>query len=319
MPNDRLTNELTSVGHSSVRLYRRLFDAPAPKHQTTVPRQPHWWAPFVLNRVLHWLGYPLGSVAARATINLRRAVGSVDLAPKVFVRVDDYPHWTVSTDRFWEFHAALQEHRVHYLLGATPFLATEPLTPRSRVGRSFDENEWTRLAVAFRAGELEVGLHGVTHRTHSDGMASEFDGLHLDEARRSIGRAWNWLAERGLAPMAFIPPFNRLPTQLWSALPSDCSILCLGPESLRDVPLLWSPAALDHRIVVYSLAPFYGRADRILDALLSGHWLETEGSIVPITLHWTWEVADGFRAVSRLARHVAGFVSRWSTLRTAVS
>src|SRR2546429_2470435 len=94
------------VGHSTVALYERIFGAFATRGPD-VPRPPHWWVPCAINYALHSLGYPLGEVVARGTADLRRELRSADLTPKVFVRVDDYPHWSVSTDRFWEFHAAL--------------------------------------------------------------------------------------------------------------------------------------------------------------------------------------------------------------------
>jgi hypothetical protein len=246
-------------------------------------------------------------------------LGSADLTPKVVVRVDDYPHWTVSTNRFWEFHSALAVHGVRYLLGATPFLVTEPLSPGWDQPRPLDEQEWTLLAGAVARGELEVGLHGATHHTGVGKVASEFDWLSSEEAERTITRAWEWLVARGVTPVAFVPPFNRFPARLWTVLPSDCPILCLGPESLRDVPLLWSPAAYRNRTVVYSLRPFYGRASAILDRLQRGRWLEIEGTVIPITLHWTWELSDGFEAVSNLARYVAGFAVHWSWLRSGVA
>src|SRR5207245_2313998 len=191
-----------------------------------------------------------------------------------------------------------------YLLGATPFLAAAPLSAGEEQLRPSDGREWARVAEALARRELEVALHGATHQRHSEGVPSEFDPLPFEEARGVMARAWNWLEAEGIPPIAFIPPFNRLPPRLWSALPAGCRILCLGPESLRDVPLLWSPAASDGRVVVYSLRPFYGRAREILAGLERGRWLETEGSIIPITLHWTWELGDGFESVAKLARRL---------------
>src|SRR2546425_3121669 len=109
------------AGRSTADLYQRVFGAPS-ESARSVPRPPRWWAPSALNHAMHRLGYPLGEVVARGTASLRRRLGSADLMPRAIVRVDDYPHWTVSSDRFWEFHAVLADHGVRYLLGATPFL-----------------------------------------------------------------------------------------------------------------------------------------------------------------------------------------------------
>jgi hypothetical protein len=231
----------------------------------------------------------------------------------VLLRVDDYPHWTVPTDRFWDFHARLAVEEVPYLLAATPFLATQPLAPESPA-RAHHEEEWDALRVAVGRGELDVALHGVTHRARGRGRASEFDGMGATQATAEIARAWRFLIARGCPPVAFVPPFNRLPPALWSALPLNCAILCLGPESLRDVPLLPAAANVGGRRVVLSLPPFYGRARDVLRALERGQWLEKRGAILPITLHWTWELADDFAAATALARHLRGHAHRWTEL-----
>lgn len=266
-----------------------------------------------MNYLLHRLGYPLGEVVARATINLRRRMHDADSSPAVLIRVDDFPHWAVPITRFWEFHARLADQQVPYLVAATPFLAAEPFSTAG-YPREHHEREWIALADALARGELEVALHGVTHRTRRERFASEFDGLTFEQAQHRIAEAWRFLVARGFRPVAFVPPFNRLPPELWDALPAQCPILCLGPESLHDVPLLWSPTAFRGRIVVLSLAPFYARARDILRALERGRWLEEPGAIIPITLHWTWELRDGFAAVAELARLLKGRVIRWAPL-----
>ena len=308
-----------SFGRSTLHLYERLFGGTSTPELRDRSRAPHWWVPCAVNHALHSLGCPLGDVVARRTIELRRQLGSTDLKPKVLLRVDDYPHWTVPTDLFWQFHAILAEQRLDYLLAVTPFLASRPLSPQDQEPRPFDQQDWSRLAGALAQGELEIGLHGATHQTLSRKLPSEFDSLALDKASARISRAWDWLCGQGMTPLAFVPPFNRFPLRLWSALPSNCKVLCLGPESLHDVPLVWSPAAHDGRTIVFSLRPFYGRATEILERLAKGRWLEVEGSIVPITLHWTWEVSDRFAGVSKLARYLGGFTTNWDSLRAGLS
>jgi hypothetical protein len=65
---------------------------------------------------------------------------------------------------------------------------------------------------------------------------------------------------------------------------------------------------------VYSLPPFYGRARHVLRALQKGHWLERAFSVMPITLHWTWELEDRFAGVAELASCISGYTARWSAL-----
>lgn len=133
------------------------------------------------------------------------------------------------------------------------------------------------------------------------------------DARDALARGWAFLEREGCRPMAFVPPFNRLPPSLWDALPPQCRVLCLGPESLGDAPLVPAGARCRGRVLLWSLAPFYGRAAEVLAALERGQWLSHPGVVVPITLHWTWELDDGFDAVGRLARALAGYAVRWES------
>jgi hypothetical protein len=169
------------------------------------------------------------------------------------------------------------------------------------------------LAGAVERGELEVALQGITHRTRTGYAGSEFDGLSPSAAREGLREAWEFLERAGCQPVAFVPPFNRFPPALWESLPPACQLLCLGPESLRDVPVLPSLSECAGRRVVLSLPPFYGHARDIARALERGRWLERRGVVIPVTLHWTWEIADRFQAVDRLAGMVRNAAGRWRT------
>lgn len=230
-------------------------------------------------------------------------------SPMVLLRVDDYPHWSVGLERYWVFHRQMAEADVPFLLAATPFLVANPLMPDSPP-RGLVAEEWSKLAAAVARGEVEVALHGITHRTRDPGRASEFDGVPAADAAEGLANAWRALEERGCHPVAFVPPFNRFPPILWSALPPECRIVCLGPESLEDTPALPVPTYADGRCVVMSLPPFYGRARAILRALRRGRWLERAGAVLPITLHWTWELEDR-TGVTELIEAVAPFATRW--------
>lgn len=265
----------------------------------------------------------LASLLGRAGVPLGKWIASSEpglIPPRqtalVLLRVDDYPHWQIGTDVFWRFHEVLVSANVPYLLAVTPFLAADPLAPESS-SRPIRQDEWDRLTEAVRRGELEVALHGTTHRTRKRRFHSEFDGLRMAEARKRLAEGWARLVEQGCDPVAFVPPFNRLPPALWDALPPNCHTVCLGPESLGDVPLCPAIARRDGRIGVFSLPPFYGRAAAILAALEQGEWLARPEAVLPITLHWTWERDDEFAGVARLARRIAPHVSTWRTLTAA--
>lgn len=262
------------------------------------------------------LRLPVGVWIAR--LDAARRAAQSQTTPVVLVRVDDYPHWSISTEQFRRFHQFMVAAGVHYLLAATPFLAANPLSPGSGP-RPEDVSEWEWLACAVNRREVEIGLHGATHRTRRRGFHSEFDDMPLEEARVVVGQAWNALERRGCPPIAFVPTFDRLPPALWPALPEACKILCLGPESLRDVHPRPSVGTRNGRTVVFSLPPFYGRAKRILAALERGRWLERPGAVLPITLHWTWEVEDTFAAVAALARRIGPWTGSWQLLNRQAS
>ncbi len=270
-------------------------------------------------RLLPTLSAPLLCLANRVGVRLggrvaARSPGRDPAAPAaVLLRVDDYPHWSVGLDQFWAFHETLQEAGVSYLLAATPFLARDPFDPASPPRRMVPE-EWARLAAAVTAGALEVALHGSTHRTRTRGRHSEYDGLSAAVAQRELAAAWERLVREGCEPVAFVPPFNRFPPALWHALPDACGVLCLGPESLRDSPLVAAAAVQGGRSIVWSLPPFYSRAATIADALERGAWLSRPGALIPVTLHWTWELDDQFAGVARLARMLAGHTIRWRAI-----
>lgn len=259
---------------------------------------------------------PIGAWLAR--LEAARQSDASRRASAVLLRVDDYPHWRVPTSQFRRFQQMMSAIGVSFLLAVTPFLATDPLSPISDPLPE-DVTDWDWLAERVRRKEVEVGLHGATHRTRQFGFNSEFDDMPPDQARAVIGQAWRFLCGAGCEPIAFVPPFNRFPPVLWPALPDECRILCLGPESLLDVPPLPAVGMRAGRTVVFSLPPFYGRAAHILAALERGELLDRPGIVLPITLHWTWELDDDFAAVRRLAELVALRVEPWRSLIPSTS
>jgi phosphatidyl-myo-inositol dimannoside synthase len=259
---------------------------------------------------------PIGAWLAR--LEAARQPAASRPAALVLLRVDDYPHWSVPTDQFRRFQQLMSDEGVAFLLAATPFLASDPLSPVSEA-RPQEATEWDWLAEKVDREQVEVGLHGATHRTRQLEFHSEFHDMRPDEARAVIAQAWQFLSRTGCHPIAFVPPFNRFPPELWSALPDECRILCLGPESLLDVAPHPPVGIRRGRTVVLSLPPFYGRAAHILAALDRGDLLDRPGMVLPITLHWTWELDDDFVAVRRLAQRLAGRVGSWRSLEQSMA
>ncbi|HZM26052.1 MAG TPA: DUF2334 domain-containing protein, partial [Gemmatimonadales bacterium] len=141
---------------------------------------------------------PIGAWLAR--LEAARQSDASRRTAAVLLRVDDYPHWRVPTPQFRRFQQVMSAIGVPFLLAATPFLAANPLSPISDT-RPEDVNDWDWLAERVRRKELEVGLHGATHRTRQFGFNSEFDDMPPDQARAVIGQAWRFLSSAGCEPI----------------------------------------------------------------------------------------------------------------------
>lgn len=245
--------------------------------------------------------------------------------PRALVRVDEFPHARAfdpegpfGTEAYLRFHEVLRDAEIPYLLAITPHVSRHYLDPEVAERRDLVQAEVAALR-ALREDGVVFGLHGVDHRTRhaSPRRHSELCGLspQATAARIDGGRAI--LDRLDLPTPAFVPPFNRFDFAQYPLLAERFEIVCGGPESIRLLGFQPTPVWHGEAVYLPSYAPLYGTAAEAaggIEALAE----RRAGLWAPITLHWGWELEDGFTALRRLCRSLRGRVAAWEEFLTAV-
>ena len=260
-------------------------------------------------------------MAARRTVLGDRAPA----APRFLVRLDEFPEADVedrngqgSEDDFRRFHEIMAGAGVPYLLAVLPRPSEHYLDPDAAGDRPLTAGERELLARACAQG-AEPAVHGLTHRTWSSSPQRhcELCGLSAEGLADLLDRADAELAEAGLQPWAFVPPFNRFRAWQYRQLAERFAVICGGPESVRMLGFQGIPLVRDGAVYMPSYPPFYGTAGEILPAARRAIELRP-GTWIPITLHLGWEAARGWTDLERLARLVAPYTRPWSALLGAL-
>lgn len=246
-------------------------------------------------------------------------------APKVLVRVDEFPHARAfdpggrfGSEEFKRFHAVLAEAEVPYLLAITPRVSRDYLDPAVAESRPLEDSELEQLQALVGQGVV-FGLHGLDHRTRhrSPRRHSELCGLDPAALGRRLDAARETFEELGLATPVFVPPFNRFDASQYPLLARRFEVVCGGPESVRLLGFRTTPAWWGDAVYLPSYPPLYGHAAEVaagverLGALEAALW-------APATLHWGWETEDRFESLRRLCRTLAGRVAAWPDFLAAV-
>lgn len=219
---------------------------------------------------------------------------------KFIIRVDDFPRWDIPSEKFIEFHNILKRFDSTYILGVIPNLSLEPTEMLNKKTRYLTQEEIEMLKLVKAEGGT-IALHGLTHQTIRRGSHSEFVGLAAELVEEKIKTGLHLLEEYGFKTQIFIPPFNTIDKSNLRMLVRYFSIICGGPETL---PLLGNRPVLERGLYIPSYPPFYNKAIKILEYLKdSGQRLK---EVVPITLHWAWELKNNFKDVYKLCRFIAG-------------
>ncbi|HXS48225.1 MAG TPA: DUF2334 domain-containing protein [Solirubrobacterales bacterium] len=245
--------------------------------------------------------------------------------PRVLLRVDEFPHARAfdsagrfGTAHFRRFHAVLAEAGIPYLLAITPRVSREYLDPRVEEWRPLEDAEVETMHEL--AGEGVVfGLHGLDHRTRHDSPRrhSELCGLSPAATEERIDAARQSLADHGLETPVFVAPFNRFDAAQYDVLAERFEVICGGPESVRLLGFATTPAWRGNAVYLPSYPPLYGHAAEVatgverLAALEAALW-------APATLHWGWEVEDGFDSLRALCGTLAGRAAPWGEFLSAV-
>ncbi|MCX7956696.1 MAG: DUF2334 domain-containing protein [Endomicrobia bacterium] len=228
---------------------------------------------------------------------------------KFLLRVDDFPRWDIHTEEFFRFYEILDKHKIPFLLGVTPFVYL-PSKSNDRY-RELTEKEVRFLKNAINDNMIEIALHGVTHKAISSKIKSEFISLPEQEVVDKIKKALFSLKEFKIE--SFIPPFNSIDTNNYFVLKNFFSIICGGKETIKYLGFYISPCCLYDTLYVPSYIPIYGYAEDILKYLKKLAVYEDE-IILPITLHWSWELKNNFEYVHLLVQTIKNKVLKWKEL-----
>jgi hypothetical protein len=246
-------------------------------------------------------------------------------APRLLVRVDEFPHYQAwdeperfGTARFERFHEIVAGAGVPYLIAVLPRVSRAPLSPTGVDSRPLEDDEVAVLRGL--AGErVSFALHGHDHRTRhaSPRRHSELCGLDRAQTEQLIDEALGELARHDIRPDVFVPPFNRFDARQLEWLADRFAVVCGGPESIGLMGFQHTPQRRGDVVYLPSYAPYYGRAADLLKALpraierAGGRW-------VPIVLHWGWEAEAGWGDLERLAELIAPHAAPWEDFLAVV-
>jgi len=248
----------------------------------------------------------------------RRALGAAaDGAPRLLVRVDEFPYYSgYDNPKFGyeaskRFHAVMAEAGVSHLMSVVPNWTHKPLQPGASGGRPLDDRD-RELLEQMRADGVTFGQHGCTHRTRfaNPRHQSELCGLDDEALGELIDRGRESLAAVGVHPRIFVPPFNRFDARQWRLLADRFDVVTGGPESVVLLGFHGGPQWCGDAIYLPCYQPLYDTAANVLGAVES--LVDAQiGTWVPIVLHMGWEVDDDYAALRRLARRIAPYAASW--------
>jgi hypothetical protein len=244
--------------------------------------------------------------------------------PRFLVRVDEFPlagaydEDSRQIEDLDRFHAVLTEAGVPYLMAVSSGVARDYLDPSAGGSRRLSDRELAALE-RLRGDSVSFAQHGFDHRTR-DARArhrAELVGLSRERLVELLDAGAARLAEAGIRPSVFVPPFNRFEASQYELLADRFEIVCGGPESVAMFGYHRTPLWRGEAVYMPAYEPFYGRAatvaaavDRAVAAQLA-LW-------IPVVLHLSWEADGDWADLKRLAAKLADHARPWDEFaRTA--
>jgi hypothetical protein len=247
----------------------------------------------------------------KKTLSLRETVKklmgvSLGGKPRFLLRVDDFPRWDLGFDKFAVFHEVLEKCEIPYLLAVTPMISLSPLDSNNKNFRKMTEDEVNLLHSKL----IAIGLHGYTHQTVTKNYHTEFVGLGVKKVELKILSAMDLMRKSGLSPIAFVPPYNTIDSSSFSVISKYFKLILGGPESIRPLGLRMSPCVLNNVVYMPTYKPFYNPSSTILETLAK---LSCDDEIIiPLTIHWSWEIHDNFKNLKMLCENLRGQTVDWN-------
>jgi Uncharacterized protein conserved in bacteria (DUF2334) len=259
-------------------------------------------------------------------IEARRSVlgAAASGPPRFLVRVDEFPYYTAfdrpqDIDMSRRFHDVLAGAGVAHLMSVLPQLTHAPLSVDASGGRALGPQEIAVLEQMRRDG-VTFAQHGDTHRTRfaSPRRRSELCGLDAEALAALLEDGRQRLLAAGVGETrVFVPPFNRFDAAQYPLLAERFEVICGGPESIALMGFHGGPLWRAGAVYLPCYAPLYADARTVLpmaERLIA----QAPGTWIPIVLHTSWEQADDFRSLARLAERIAPYTVSWEDLLAAV-
>ncbi len=155
------------------------------------------------------------------------------------------------------------------------------------------------------ASDVEIALHGWSHRRRPGDVATEIIGCTPAELENTLAGGLGVLEAAGLSARAYIPPFNAVDRPGLAVLARHFDIVFGGPESVRWLGCVPGPCRLEGVWFLPSYPPAYGRAVEVAPFVRAVRTLPVP-LLIPLTLHWAWEEADQFEGLHLLADALSG-------------
>lgn len=283
-------------------------------------------------RLAHKLAYVDSTLEYRKDVvrpfeRARRAVLGEAAAgpPRFLLRVDELPEVRAFDDPrfdpevFRRFHAVLADAGVPYLVAVSPRVSRRPYDPTDDVDRPLRDDERELLADLARDG-VTFATHGRNHRTRyaSPKRHSELLGLKPAALGELLTRSEAELADAGVRPRVFVPPFNRFAPEQYPELARRFDVVCGGPESVGLMGWQRTPQVRDGAVYLPCYGRQYDRAAQLVDEVR--RLAERRCALwVPLTIHWGWELDDDLEGLRRLAAVLAdGLAGSWARFLEAV-
>ena len=232
---------------------------------------------------------------------------SVNGEIKFLLRVDDFPRHDLPTEKFFRFYEIFEKYQIPFLLGVTPFISKEPMDYKNKEYRKLTDKEFNFLQESTKE-VVEVALHGFHHKKIKKNVKSELIGMTEKKLEEKIILSLKELADFDVK--VFIPPFNTIDEDSFKVVSKYFVCISAGREAIPYLGFRLTPSYFYNILYIPSYEPAYGYAFEVseyVDKLLE----IKDNIVVPLTLHWSWEVKDDFKYVKVLAEKIEDRVIKW--------